>query len=384
MAIPSKLILAVGGVAALAAAGWFGYQQFFEDAAAPAPVPVKRTAQAPAAHAKPKAGALAASATASTDHAQQQAPADPDVLIERVLIATGLNHQINVLPKQFMEGAREAAGMHPGVPPAFTREVDRILAEEFTAQRFQKAVREGLKARFDQKKLDEVLAAADTPVGKKMVGYESAEMSSPAMQTYVKGLAAHAPSAERRQLIEALDEASGGSRLSTEIAFASARAMAVSAASNPGIAAEVDRKLESQRPRIAAAVREGTLLGLAYTYRDASDAELGEYLKLQQSEASKWYMGVVSEALAGEFTTASTQVGVKMAAVIKSMTSQRVAAVPGQGSGAVAAEEPAPARGGGAPMLAMAHGAGARDKDLRGCLELPTTEQIIRCSEQGL
>ena len=159
MAIPSKLILAVGGVAALAAAGWFGYQQFFEDAAAPAPVPVKRTAQAPAAHAKPKAGALAASATASTDHAQQQAPADPDVLIERVLIATGLNHQINVLPKQFMEGARKAAGMHPGVPAAFTREVDRILAEEFTAQRFQKAVREGLKARFDQKRLDEVLAA---------------------------------------------------------------------------------------------------------------------------------------------------------------------------------------------------------------------------------
>jgi hypothetical protein len=98
-------------------------------------------------------------------------------------------------------------------------------------------------------------------------------------------------------------------------------------------------------------------------------------------------MGVVSTAMVNEFRTAAGQVGEKVAAAVKAMPRPGTGMAGADQHGATPAAAPAPADSvseGGAPVMGVRHGEGDRNQDLRSCLELPTTVEIIKCSEQGL
>jgi len=378
MASPNKLVLAVGGVAILAAAGWYGWQRFVESGPAPAatvvPTPKpKRPVSAP----KPTAPSAQAQAGPAAPAAAAQAsmPADPDQLIGEALIVTGLGQQLDRVPEQL------AAGMQQGVanrqvPPALAREIGRISAESFTAQGFHRRVREALKANYDEKRLRALVSDASTPVVKKMTRFELAEPSQTELAAYFSSLASNPIPAERQALLERLDEASNASGLGTEIALTSLRAMAVGAAGgNPNAVAEIDRAMEGQRSVVLANIRQSSLPLMAFTYRDATDAELTEYIKLYESDQGKWFMHIVSAALVEEFKSASGQFGEKIAALAKSQQARTASATEAESGSAPA--------GGGQRTAAQRLSRTYPSKDLRSCLDLATAVEVIKCAEQG-
>jgi hypothetical protein len=390
MALRNRLLLVVGGVAVLAAAGWFGWQQFSDSETAPAPAttpaPKPKRPVPPGRPAAPGPSAQAGSA-APAAAGPAETPANPDQLIDQVLTATGLRVQLDELPEQVVAAAKEGFATQPQAVRALGKDFERILAESFTKEGFQRRVRDGLKASYDEKHLRALLSAASTPLAKKMIQLELAKPSQAELAAYANSLASKPIPPERKALLQRLDDASNSSGLGTEIALASMRAMALGAAGgNRNAASEIDRVVESQRPALSANVRKSELMNSAFTYRTATDAELSEYLKMYESDHGKWFTGVVSSALVAEFKSAAGQVGEKLAALVKSKqpaastvarAGEHAAApadAPGSGTAPPAATQPA---------LALHQSGRYPSGDLRSCLELRSTVEIIRCAEQG-
>jgi hypothetical protein len=407
MALRNKLILMVGGVAVLAAAGWFGWQQLSDSGAAPLPATpaapkAKRrasmpktaapgpSAQAgpaalgPGAHAGPGAQADPAAPGAA---AQPGTPANPDQIIDQVLSATGLGAQLDGLPEGVVAAVKEGFARQPPAVRALGKDFEKIVAESFTKEGFQRRVRDGLKASYDDKRLRALVSAASTPLAKKMTQLELAKPSQAELAAYVNSLTSKPIPPQRQALLQRLDDASNSSGLGTEIALASMRAMALGAAgSNPNAASEIDKAMEGQRPALTANVRKSSLMTMAFTYRTATDAELSEYVKLYESDHGKWFTSVVSAAIVAEFKSASGHVGEQLAALVKSKQppASVVARAGKHPSAPAAAPEPGSAPADTPkPSLALRQGSQYPTKDLRSCLDLATTVEIIKCAEQG-
>jgi hypothetical protein len=394
MALPTKPILFAAVAVLLAAAGWFGWQHFSNsgsatDATSATPAAKRSTlpgkpkapaAGAPAGPAAPAAPPPAASTPAS-------APANPDQLVDEVIVATGLAEQLNTMSTQIVTGITQGFASQPQASRALSEEVGRIAAQSYTPDGFQQRVRDALKARYDEKHLSAMLATASTPVAKKMTKLELAQPSESELAAYAQSLVRNPLPAQRQALLEQLIEVNNTVGVGTEIALASMRALAMSASGgDPRHAAEIDRTLESRRPALAANIRKGALVPMAYTYRDASDAELTDYVKLYQSEHGKWFTAVVSAAMVDEVKTASGQFGDKIVALARSRqpagSAMARAGERAADGGAQAADEEPPA--GRQRMASRPLDLAKRNMDLRSCLELPSNDQIIRCAERGL
>ena len=95
------------------------------------------------------------------------------------------------------------------------------------------------------------------------------------------------------------------------------------------------------------------MLNLAFSFKDASDADLEKYAGIYEAENSKWFYGRVYASLLEEVKSASTEAGERI----------------GELAGKPAAAAPKPARS----------KAGA---DARACLGLATNAAIIECAEE--
>ncbi len=330
-----QLPLIAGGVIVLAAAGWFGWQYFMEQPAPP-PAPVRPAATKPVAP-KPQSPA---------DIAKAQ-----DKLIEDVLAATGLKQQLAQLPQHLMAGVSQAATQQKKAPAATVQAVENAMAQSFTAEGFQTRVSTDLKQNFDQKRMQALLKAYSTPTAKSMVEMERAAQSPQELAKFAHSAAATKP--EREALVKRIDAASRASDLAVETAFVSMKALSsgIAGAGTPKAAA-MDKSIEKQRDAQTQKIRDATLLGLAYSYKDASDADLAKYAALYETEDAKWFYGLVYAALVAEVKNASTQAGERIAA----LTSRPAA-------------------------TAAKAGRSKSRADARSCLKFATNAGIAKCAE---
>ncbi len=336
-----------GGVVLAAAAGWLGWQ-YFEDTG-PAPAPVRKPHPVTAAK---QPGAAKAAAPADAAAAQAK-------LIEDVLIASGLKQQLSQLPQQLIEGARNTSKRQPKTSPALAKTIEDAVAEAFTAQGFHDRVRADLKKNFDQKRLQALLNDFSTPAAKRMIALEQVSPSREELARFARSPAAVRPSPQRTSLIKRIDAAAKAGDLAVDAAFASMKAVASGiVGGDPGKTAAADKAIEKQRASATANIRNATLLNLAFTYRDASDADLEEYAKIYEGENGKWFSGIVYASILEEIKSASARAGERI--------------------GAQATKSAAPER---AATGHAAAGSMAR-ADARTCLGLATNAAIIKCAEK--
>ena len=118
LAVTKKQIPAiVGGVVVLAAAGWFGWQYFAENAAPPRrPVRKPQAVMAAKPHVPVKA----------------EAPADAglaqDKLIVEVLTASGLKQELDQLPERMVAGVKQYDKQQMKTPPAVLDAIEDSVA----------------------------------------------------------------------------------------------------------------------------------------------------------------------------------------------------------------------------------------------------------------
>lgn len=335
-----QLPAVVGGLVVLIAAGWFGWQ-YFEGGG---PAPVAPSKPQPVIAAKPPAAATAA------------APADagpaPDKLIEDALLASGLKRQLDQLPQQLIAGVRQSGTQRAS--PALVKAIENAVAESFTAQGFHDRVSADLKKNFDQKRLQALLKDFSTPAAKRMIELEQVAPSPEEFARFARSPAATRPSSQRASLIKRIDAATRASDLAVDVAFSSMKAVASGiVGEGAGKAAAVDKAIEKQRAVATQKIRAATLLNLAFSFRDASDADLEAYATIYEAENSKWFTDIVYASLLEEVKSASAKAGERI--------------------GSLASKPAAPAA---KPARSKA---GA---DARTCLGLATDRAIMTCAEK--
>jgi hypothetical protein len=341
LALSSRQILTiVVGIAVVAAAGWFGLQ-YFEDTE-PAPAPSKPQ---PVPAAKQAAAAKAAAADAALNR---------DKLIADLLAASGLNQQLNQLPQQLIAGVRQSGRQHPRASAAVLGAIEKAVAESFTTQNFQDRLNADLKKNFDQKRMQALLADLSTPAAKRMIALEQATPGQEEFARFTRSRTADKLAPARKDLIKRIDTATRASELALEAAFVSMKAVSLGIVGEQAQkAAAVDKAIEKQRAAATASIRSSTLANLAFTYRDASDADLEAHAKLYETENSKWFSGIVYASLVEEAKSAAAHAGERIAALASKP------AAPGP--------RPARSKSGG---------------DARACLDLPTDAAIVKCAQQ--
>jgi hypothetical protein len=342
-ALSKKQIPAIAvGVLAVAAAGWFGWQYFAEEAAPP---PAPRKPQALTA-AKPPAPEKAA-APADTSQAR-------DKLIEDVLVATGLKQQLNLLPARLMAGVRQSGKQQANASAATVKAIEDAVIQSFTAEGFQGRVSAELKKNFDQKRMQALLEEFSKPAAKSMIELERASPPPEVLAQFARSAAATKPSRERAGLVKRIDAATRASDLAVETAFVSMKQLSLGiAGANARKAAAIDRSIERQRAAATKNIRDATLLNIAFSFKGASDAELENYAAVYEAENSKWFYGLVYAALLEQVRSASAEAGERIS---------ELAQTP-----AAAAAQPARSKAG---------------ADARSCLGLATNTAVIKCAEE--
>lgn len=346
-----QISIIAGAVVVLAAAGWFGWQYF--GGAEPAPVaktqPVTAAKQAGPAKAAADAGAAR------------------DKLIGDLLLASGLKRQLDQLPQQFIAGTRQS-GKQKSKGPALDKTIESVFAEAYTAEGFNRRMGADLKKNFDEQRVQALLKDYSTPAAKRMVELGQAAPSPAELARFARSPAAPRPSSARAGLVKRIDAASRASDLAVEAAFTTMKAIALGVAGEgAGKAAAVDKAIEKERASSTQRIRSATLLNLAFSLKDASEAELEAYAKFYETENSKWFTGIVYASILEEVKSASARAGERIGALAgKRAAPTDNSAVPADKSTTPAAK-PARSKAG---------------SDARTCLGLDTNQAIIKCAEQ--
>ncbi len=215
-------------------------------------------------------------------------------------------------------GASIAAGTKRSVEklesdPSYRQKVLAGLEPAAAAAFFPEKMRDGIRAALESK-LDEadysaVLAFYKTPLGMRMTALENAAHTPEA----IKELQEKAGSllemlkndAERVAVLQTLELALGLTDLSINVAFNMARAINLGMAAadqkteslNDEAIKKIDEALAKLRPALAAQMKQSLWLVMAYTYRDASVAELRDYVKFCSTPAGQKLYRTVTDAM---------------------------------------------------------------------------------------
>ena len=368
----TKGLLALIGVAVLAAGGWFAWRYFYSDQPAPA--------QLANVESKP------ASITSATNQ---------DKLISEVLDVTGIKRQVEQLPEQ-VRGSFAEAPSREKLSPEVARAIEKIATESFAEENINAHIMAQLKAKFDQKRMQAIVADFSLPLAKRMVTLETT-LGTPEDQTaFFNGLAASPLAPARISVLQQLDRASNASELGADIAMISIHAMAEGmVGNNPAERALLEREMEKENKRTKENMRDSMMGSMAYVYRNASDADLALYAKIYETEHTKWLADIVMNTLKQGMKNASKRTGERLASLMKSRGAQQ-AAVEGAAGAAVAPKaakpnansspnpnpktdaQPAAAQQVAAPVPKRRKPEG----DIQKCLALEDNRAIAKCTEQ--
>ena len=369
----TKGLLVLMGVAVLGAGGRFAWQYFYVDQPA--------FAQLANQESKPT------SITSATNQ---------DQLISEVLDVTGIKRQVEQLPDQVRGSFAEAPGREK-LPPEVARAIEKIATESFAEENINAQIMVQLKAKFDQKRLQAIVADFSSPLAKRMVTLETRLGTPEDQAAFFSSLAAKPLAPARISVLQQADRASNASELSADIAMISIHAMAEGmVGKNPAERALLEREMEKEAKRTKENIRDSVMGSMAYTYRTASDADLALYTKIYETEHTKWLADIVMNTLKQSMKNASKRTGDRLTSLMKSRGAQQ-AAVDGAAHSAVAPKTETPnarpspnlsPKPDAQPAVAQRVAAPAPPKrrkpegDIQKCLALKDNLSIAKCTEQ--
>lgn len=363
MPMDRKILLGVLALVVIAAAVWFGKDLLPGDPPPPPPLPPPQVAApAPA----PQASAAAV---------------NREALIDEALEATGMNKAVDQIQEQMTAGMD--AGGQGKLKPEVRALLRKTMLESFPPDSLRQRLRERFAADFNEPHLRALLADISGPVAQRMIALEAQGGDDEAGLTQFLEKQRQTPLPEPRQaLFRRLEAAVGASRQATEITLVTARAMMQGAGAAGGQSvADLEGELAKMRATLEPRMREGLLLSLAYTYRDASDEDLAAYAAIYESPHGKWFMDNIYQALREDFQANSERFGSRLTELIEAQRGP--ARAPGSAPGVASASgAAADGEGEAAPAAAQARPHRRWHLDARACLKYERNADVIRCAEK--
>jgi len=228
-------------------------------------------------------------------------------LLERSGIEAGLEDLPDLMEEQIQQNP---VG---GVDPETVARITAIASAVFDPAALRKTLVDELRKSYDEKKFDGYLHLLDLPLVRKMAKLED-EASSPealdALQDHARKLDAASPAPQRVQQIHDLMDASGSVELVEAMQVGLIEAFM--RAMNPLV--PPDRRLSDDqitqllaqfKQQMGGSAREYLTLQNLYAYRNASDAELKEYVGLYRSESGRGLTAALNQAIIAMFKDVS-------------------------------------------------------------------------------
>lgn len=315
----------MAGVAVLilagAGAGWFFFLQ--DEAPPPRAAAPGKAAAKPAAEAakgapdapKPAAAAPAAPLSAPAADAAKSAaaapaakpaakpiPTNPDQLIAEIIETSGAKAQIQIFAREVGRNAGEASQSgQQKTSDADAKAIYEIAGRIFEPEKMTAEVAANLKAAYDTDRMTRLLEILRRPIALKMAAQETRQTPPEETARLLEDIRKNPPSAARQKLVQALDEITQSSETGVQLATLTAREM-VDATFNE--LQKAGRQIPKQArqlvgSRIVASqgsMRSGFRTTFLITYRDASDEELAEYVKLLDTDTGRWGLQLLAGA----------------------------------------------------------------------------------------
>lgn len=360
------LIFAGVGVAVLAAAGVGAWLFLFDSDAPPPRAAAPKTAPAAKAPAgAPKAGDAAKTAdagkAAAGDAKQAAAPGaapapaatsapaagrppvlgSPEQVTAAIVDASGVKTQYQAFARDTL--------LKAGADASQTKVVADMVERAFEPGKLSAELAAGLKASYDAERMARFQELLRQPIAVKMASLESRNASLETMQEQAENLRKNPPSTARSKLIQALDDVTHTTEVATDLGTAITRDlvdamladMQKAGKSVPKQAREsVGSRLNTMRNQMPGQIRTAMLV----MYRDATDQELADYVKLLDADTGRWGMGLIADAARPALTSRGSALGREYAQIAMSKRAGAMAkapAAPAAEPAAAPAEKPA-------------------------------------------
>jgi hypothetical protein len=241
-------------------------------------------------------------------------------LAKRLVVGSGLAVQLKAFPRQVDQDLEQAQGRMPDHLPNHMLEALRAAAREsYSPVILEDDMVRAVAERLTVAEMRKALVWLDTETGRRLTRAEemAAEKITPQLiQAYAEGMKRRPLSARRSELIAGLVESTRAVDSTLNIMESMALGIAVGmdsmqpAQKRIGVSGLRARLRESMPPdKLRAEIGVVTPAIYAYTYRDASDADLAAYLDFNRSSSGVRYNDAMLDALAEALARASVRVG---------------------------------------------------------------------------
>jgi hypothetical protein len=299
----------LAGVVLLAAVGYGAWIFFLEDflnepppkAAAAKSAPAAAPKQADAA--KPAAAAPmqtdAAKAAPAVKPGAKPIPANPDRLIAEVIETSGIKTQFQAFGREAVLQA-DMGGEGPGA--AEERAIIEIFERVYEPGKMSDELTASLKNNLDVERMGRFLELLRQPIALKMTARETRNAPPEVVKDLLDKFRKNPPSPARVKLIQELDDVTRTSEVALEMLSTIARSMVDTMLTElqkkgknvPKEARQtVASQLNAMRDQAGAQIRSV----LYVTYRNATDEELAEYVKLLDTDTGRWGNEVLAIAV---------------------------------------------------------------------------------------
>ncbi|KAF0192762.1 MAG: hypothetical protein FD165_532 [Gammaproteobacteria bacterium] len=233
---------------------------------------------------------------------------------------SGLTQVIEQLPQFIQEGMNDSLqGQESEISRDDVSAISNILQQSFASDVIMHDTIAHMELHYDKQRITHVLNYLTSPLGAKMIALEKASStpaSYEAMLDYAAKLEASPPDEGRVAVLLELDRASHTTELTVAMQLEIFRTIMLvmgAYASEQGAPQLAGDMLEQTIAVMAEHVREEaqgmTLISFLFTYQDASDTELREYIKIHNDQDIQWYLALSSSALIHSLSRAMGKAG---------------------------------------------------------------------------
>lgn len=242
--------------------------------------------------------------------------ASPDA--REVLAASPIDDIVGQYPEMMSQGIRDGLKQSGQVPPMVADTIGYVVSSSYRADDIERKIVSSLEASMTSQQLEAVNDWYQTPVAKKIAQAEIAA-SAPAAWSEMRSRAAALNAANkgtaREALFDRFDRASRAtaSAVDTTIAVQLGLATAMAALSNNSVHyAQIQKRLENQRPMLQGMVGQQVYDSYLFTYQDISLQEMNLYLDFLESDAGGNFTRVVTDSIQESITAPIENIGTQL------------------------------------------------------------------------
>lgn len=251
--------------------------------------------------------------------------ASPDALIDKVIILSGLQKQIDQIGDKMLENIHQS----PQKPddPGITQHIEKIVLDIYRPEFFNQQLRSTFKHDPDSDRLKTLIQMYNSPLMKKITEMENRDFNLATFETFIEDIVRTPLPANRLRLLQDLEAVTRTTEFVTEIALGTKRALLTGMTNSRD--SEATQILDASTAALKAEMNDNTyqnvIIMMAYSYHELTDPELGEYIRFYETAEGEWFITHAVNAMIGAFRTGSLQAGKRIAALVRQKKSCAVA-----------------------------------------------------------